>query len=215
MRRERLDDTADATAHANDPLKMRIEGMDCGACAIKIEGALKRIPGIADIQVSYATGTLSLRLDEGRTSLERIEATIRGLGYASAPFDATALTTSDWRADSESGRRWWRLRKGRAAVASGTLLVAAFVVSTTLPQFAHMAFTAAAIVGLLPVANRAMAGIDSGAPFAIETLMTLATVGAISLGASRRGGRRHLSVHRRRIPPKALRPRDREPASRP
>jgi len=166
------------------PLKMRIEGMDCGACAIKIESALKRLPGITNIQVSYATGTLSLRLDEGRTARERVEATIRGLGYTSVPFDAAAVTASGWRADSESGRRWWRLRKGRAAVASGTLLIAAFVVSTALPEFAHLAFTAAALAGLLPVANRAMAGIDSGAPFSIETLMTLATVGAISIGAS-------------------------------
>ena len=43
------------TAHANDPLKMRIEGMDCGACAIEIAGALKRIPGIADIKLIAQT----------------------------------------------------------------------------------------------------------------------------------------------------------------
>jgi len=52
---------------------MRIEGLDCGACAIKIEGALKRLTGVTDIQVSYATGTLSLRLDEGRTSRETVD----------------------------------------------------------------------------------------------------------------------------------------------
>ena len=166
------------------PLKMRIEGMDCGACAIKIEGALKRIPGITDVQVSYATGTLSLRHDEDRTSRERVEATIRALGYAATPFDAAAFTASGRRAHGESGRSWWRSRKGGAAVASGTLLIAAFVVSKAMPEFTQLAFTAAAFVGLLPVANRAIAGIDSGAPFSIETLMMLATVGAISIGAS-------------------------------
>ena len=36
-----------------DPFKMRIEGMDCGACATKIENALKHLPGLTDIQVSY------------------------------------------------------------------------------------------------------------------------------------------------------------------
>ena len=82
------------TAYANDPLKMRIEGMDCGACAIKIDGALKRLPGITNIQVNYATGTLSLRLDEGCTSRQRLEATIRGLGYTSVPFDAAAITAT-------------------------------------------------------------------------------------------------------------------------
>jgi Cd2+/Zn2+-exporting ATPase len=30
-------------------LKMRVEGMDCSACAIKIENALKRLPGVGDV----------------------------------------------------------------------------------------------------------------------------------------------------------------------
>lgn len=32
---------------------MRVEGMDCGACALKIENALKRLPGVSDINVNY------------------------------------------------------------------------------------------------------------------------------------------------------------------
>ncbi|CAB3712914.1 heavy-metal-associated domain-containing protein [Trinickia soli] len=34
----------------NDPLalKLRIEGMDCASCALKIENALKRLPGVYD-----------------------------------------------------------------------------------------------------------------------------------------------------------------------
>ncbi|MGE3517111.1 MAG: cation transporter, partial [Hyphomicrobium sp.] len=32
-------------------LRMSVEGMDCGACALKIENALKRLPGVADINV--------------------------------------------------------------------------------------------------------------------------------------------------------------------
>ncbi|MGL1765673.1 cation transporter, partial [Vibrio parahaemolyticus] len=35
------------------PLKLRIEGMDCGACALKIENALKRLPGVSDVNVNY------------------------------------------------------------------------------------------------------------------------------------------------------------------
>ncbi|MBX9828063.1 MAG: heavy-metal-associated domain-containing protein [Xanthobacteraceae bacterium] len=31
------------------PLKMRIEGMDCAACALKIEDAVRRMPGVSDI----------------------------------------------------------------------------------------------------------------------------------------------------------------------
>ena len=31
--------------NAPDSLKLRIEGMDCAACAVKIENAMKRLPG--------------------------------------------------------------------------------------------------------------------------------------------------------------------------
>jgi Zn2+/Cd2+-exporting ATPase len=42
------------------PLKLRIEGMDCGACATKIENAMKRLPGVKDVIVNVGQGSLSL-----------------------------------------------------------------------------------------------------------------------------------------------------------
>ena len=48
--------------------KIRVEGMDCAACALKIEKAMRRLPGVADINVSYAAGTLALQLD-GRSDI--------------------------------------------------------------------------------------------------------------------------------------------------
>ncbi|MCA6113017.1 heavy-metal-associated domain-containing protein [Bradyrhizobium sp. CNPSo 4026] len=32
--------------------------MDCAACALKIENAIQRLPGVTDIEVSFTTGTL-------------------------------------------------------------------------------------------------------------------------------------------------------------
>jgi Cd2+/Zn2+-exporting ATPase len=40
------------------PLNLRVRGMDCGACALKIENALKRLPGVGGIDVNYGTETL-------------------------------------------------------------------------------------------------------------------------------------------------------------
>ena len=81
LRRGRLDDMADAMAHANVRSKCESKAWIAEPAPLKIESALKRLPGITDIQVSYATGTLSLRLDEGPHARERLEATIRRLGY--------------------------------------------------------------------------------------------------------------------------------------
>ena len=69
------------TGDARNALRMRIEGMDCSACAIKVENALNRLPGVSDINMNYSTEMLSVRLDENRTSREVIEGKIRALGY--------------------------------------------------------------------------------------------------------------------------------------
>lgn len=45
---------------APSPQKLRIGGMDCAACALKIENAMKRLPGVSEISVSYSAGTLAL-----------------------------------------------------------------------------------------------------------------------------------------------------------
>ncbi len=60
-------------------LKLRIDGMDCASCALKIENAMKRLPGVSDIDVSYAGRSLSLRLDEDRTGVGAIERQVRAL----------------------------------------------------------------------------------------------------------------------------------------
>jgi Cd2+/Zn2+-exporting ATPase len=168
-------------------LKMRVEGMDCGACATKIEKALKRLPGVFDISVSYSTESLSLKYDENRASREIIEGKIRALGYTPIVANTASsgsvgtLTEEEFEA---SDRPWWRTRKGRMVIGLGVLLAAAFIISNLSPAFERWAYGAAALVGLVPFARRALAGALSGTPFSIETLMVVASAGALSIGAA-------------------------------
>ena len=37
-----------------------VTGMDCAACAAKIDAALRRLPGIDDVSVSVAAGTMKV-----------------------------------------------------------------------------------------------------------------------------------------------------------
>jgi Cd2+/Zn2+-exporting ATPase len=74
------------------PLTFRIEGMDCAACATKIENALRRLPGVSDIAVSYGQGSLSLLVDEDRTSRVTIEGRVRALGFMPVGGDAGEKT---------------------------------------------------------------------------------------------------------------------------
>ena len=67
-------------------LQMRVDGMDCGACALKIETAVKRLPGVSDISVNFATGALVLTHDAAQTPRKEIEDQIRNLGYTPRPM---------------------------------------------------------------------------------------------------------------------------------
>jgi Cd2+/Zn2+-exporting ATPase len=79
---------------------------------------------------------------------------------------------------------WWQSRKGRITVFSGAALVAAFAVGHLVPSIATYAFIAAMLVGLIPIARRAVMAALAGTPFSIEMLMTIAAVGAVLINAA-------------------------------
>ncbi len=79
---------------------------------------------------------------------------------------------------------WWRSAKARLTLASGIALALAFVAGLVVPQFDTPLFILAMLVGLVPIARRAIAAAADGMPFTIEMLMTIAALGAVALGAA-------------------------------
>lgn len=156
--------------------------MDCGACALKIENALKRLPGVTDINVNYGTETLALNHDVDRSSRQAIEDKIHSLGYT--PRSLTGDEQNPSHSRDQEGRAWWETRKGQLVIVSAGLLALAFAVAWVAPDFSFYAYLAAAVIGLVPIARRALAGAMSGAPFSIETLMSVAAAGAVAIGAT-------------------------------
>lgn len=92
------------------PLKLRVEGMDCAACATKIESALQRLPDVSDVAVSYGQESLSLLVDEDRTSRATIEGRIRALGFMPVGGEARGKAAN---ADRKPAQAWWRTPRGR------------------------------------------------------------------------------------------------------
>lgn len=183
--RREVQESMTAIEHPNakgQALNMRVEGMDCGACALKIENALKRLPGVSDINVNYGTEMLFLNHDEDRTSRQVIEDKIRDLGYR--PRSPIAEDANSTRSRLQEYRPWWQTRKGRLLLVTAGLLTVAFAVAWVAPSLSFYAYLAAAIVGLVPIVRRALAGAVSGTPFSIETLMSVAAAGAIAIGAA-------------------------------
>ncbi|WP_151717308.1 heavy metal translocating P-type ATPase [Gemmobacter serpentinus] len=86
---------------------------------------------------------------------------------------------------ADRGKRWWQTAKGRLVIGTALLLGLAYAAELLLPEgIGAWAFVAACLIGLAPVARRAFAALRMGQPFTIESLMTVAAIGALFINAA-------------------------------
>ena len=200
----------------NAPLvttRFRVDGIDCGSCAAKIDTAVRRLPGIDDVAVSATTGTLTVR-HPAEGDLAGIEPTVVALGYritrldtpppvapaptacgcghgcsappplALEPAPAAIPTYHHAHDHAADGRPWWTTAEARLALAAGVALAAAAVVSALVPDLGALPWLLPLVVGLAPILRRAVQAARFGSPFTIETLMSIAAIGATAIGAT-------------------------------
>ncbi|MBP2160472.1 MULTISPECIES: heavy metal translocating P-type ATPase [Asticcacaulis] len=79
---------------------------------------------------------------------------------------------------------WWKSAKARLTILCGIALGIAFLLGKVVPQTEPWGFIVAMLVGLIPIGRRAFIGVTKGYPFSIETLMTVAAIGAIFIDAA-------------------------------
>ncbi|MFL9503344.1 heavy metal translocating P-type ATPase [Rhodopseudomonas palustris] len=163
---------------ATNAYKTRVEGMDCASCALKIETAMQRLPGVADVRVSYSAATLALRFDQDRISPSTIDDELRSLGYRP---QAIAPSPSSIRPERKR-LPWWQDAKLQTVMIAAAVFALAFALAQLFPAYERWLYSAAAAVCLIPIARRALIGARSGSPFSIETLMTVAAIGAVVIG---------------------------------
>ena len=185
---------------ASSMARYRVEGMDCASCASKIDTAVRRLPGIADVSVSVSAGSMTVEHDNS-ADLKALQKNVGRLGYKVAAISAKTAGSerrADDRHDDHAEQTavlhshnhalpsgpWWSSRKSRLTIASGVAFVAAYGVAEALPDISQWAFIAAMLIGLVPIARRAIMAALAGTPFSIEMLMTIAAVGAVIIGAS-------------------------------
>ena len=68
-------------AVATDTIRYHVTGMDCSSCAAKIEGAARKVEGVADVKVSIASQIMTLEVDDPARRLPVVETAITDLGY--------------------------------------------------------------------------------------------------------------------------------------
>lgn len=182
-----------ADAAQASKVRFRVEGMDCAACATKVKNAVFHLPGVNDVAISVPAGTVAVTYDTGTAmDVGEIRSRIARLGYRVTAVDPELDATpadkhqhSDDRRDAHDlGSLDWKNPKTLLTLACGLALGAAFLIGKLLPATEYWAFLAAMLVGLVPIARRAVVAAMTGTPFSIETLMSVAAIGAVIIGAT-------------------------------
>jgi Cd2+/Zn2+-exporting ATPase len=161
--------------------RYRVDGMDCAACAAKIDTAVRLVPGVLDASVSVSAATLVVRHAAGDV-LPAVERQVARLGYGLTSLGEVAGVAPEQ--EAAAGPAWWRGRGARVVLGCALALGVAFAVGLVAPDWRQWAFAAAMLVGLVPIVRRALAAGRAGTPFSIETLMVVAAVGAVAIGAA-------------------------------
>ncbi len=82
---------------------LRIGGMSCAACAVKIEGFVKKVPGVSDAVANYGNNTVSVTYSDG-TDRSKIVKAVEKAGYTVIDGDAEAIAEAD-RAEASYKKR--------------------------------------------------------------------------------------------------------------
>ena len=157
--------------------KLRIEGMDCAACAKTVEKTVIALDGVTSAQVSFGTGTLMF---DGDAPDEAIAAAVGRAGYRARPAER--------RVRGASAPFWRRGARALSTSASVVLLLVAVAASLAgAPRVvAEPLYLLSMVVGGWPIARAALAALRRRA-LDMNVLMALAAVGAVGIGAYAEG----------------------------
>ncbi|QXC39241.1 zinc/cadmium/mercury/lead-transporting ATPase [Aeromonas jandaei] len=162
-----------APAQGNSRHSWQVLGMDCPSCARKIETAVSRVNGVQQARVLFATEKLVVDLAPG-LSPDPVTAAVLAAGFQ---------LKGESSGKQEPGRERGPLQTLLAKYWQPLSLAGLMLVAALLPgNIGQPLFTLATLWGLWPISRKAWALTKSGSPFAIETLMTVAAVGALFLG---------------------------------
>lgn len=175
-------DGSDSDAPPTSSLRFSwiIRGMDCPSCAKKIENAVTPLPGVIQASVRFATEKLIV--DAQSDIRSQIQRAVEQAGFTWR--DATPTrSTPTLPAPIEAPLRLF-LREQGFLILFAVLTAASGVLSLFSPRASEIAFIATTLLGLIPLLSQAIKLIRSGTPFAIETLMGVAALGALLIGAT-------------------------------
>ncbi|MCQ4093822.1 zinc/cadmium/mercury/lead-transporting ATPase [Erwinia persicina] len=150
----------------------QVKGMDCPACARKVETAIKQLPEIVQARVAFASEKL---LVDARSDVrEAVEQAVSRAGFQLQRSDAAAQPAVE--------KSLWQ--ENLSLIVLTLMMAVSWLLESINHPAGQIAFIATTLFGVWPIGRSALRLMRSGSPFSIETLMTVAAVGALFIGAT-------------------------------
>jgi Zn2+/Cd2+-exporting ATPase len=179
--------------------RMKVGGMDCTSCALKIETSVEKLPGISEISVVVATGRLIVTYDSQQVGEAEIKQRVTELGYRIEDEQMGVLADraqnhishdhgshSTKPSHDHGSGEFSLMREGVIVGAVTTLFVLGSIFETPMHNTPfsigeYLVFIPAYLLSGWTVLTSAGRNILRGQVFDENFLMTIATVGAIAI----------------------------------
>ena len=180
--------------------RLQVGGMDCTSCAMKIEGAVEKLAGVAEISVVVATGRLIVTYDPQQVSEADIKQRVTALGYTIGAENQAKQSSHDHSSHDHSSHchgdeddhahnhsEGFSLKREGVLVA---VVIVLFVFGSVFEERLHntpfsiaeyLVFIPAYLLSGWTVLTSAGRNILRGQVFDENFLMTIATVGALAI----------------------------------
>jgi len=181
-----------ALAHAENagpdqPLKLKIAGMDCGSCAMTIESSMRQLPGVDEVAVSFTTESMEVT---GDVKLDAVENRLRELGYRIADkADSKADMIMEHRGLKGFLYFLWEQLPLRSALLVTAVVIAGMIMIPVLkpePVFGipmlNLLFGTCVLVAGAPIFIKGFRSLFFAHRITIDLLMAIAAIGAIGIG---------------------------------
>jgi len=73
--------TAPAQQGATKTVAVSVDGMICQVCAGSVKSALKRVPGVQDVEVSLEKRHAVIRYEDGKVGVDQLTRAISNVGF--------------------------------------------------------------------------------------------------------------------------------------
>lgn len=152
--------------------KFVITGLDCPDCAEKLQRAIAAMPGVGQVHLNFSSATLNVTHSEATAALEK---KIRALGYD--------VRDKDTHGKASSKLPWWlHNKKVVLTLISGVFWALGIVMGFVFPVLRLPLLLMAVVTGAFYPVRASIAVLRTGFTFDMNFLMSIAVVGALTLG---------------------------------